>query len=127
MGSAADFQGIPGVFPGPFLRKRAGGAAAGKLSVEGAGGLCASDMLFSMPLHGRKHNSEGSQEKKEQKGNDDQENMAELNPLPEDYQQNGDEKAAAKVLSLLVYRILDAFPHRGHRYSPSLWMPQACK
>jgi len=65
----------------------------GKLSVEGAGGLCASDMLFSMPLHGRKHNSEGSQEKKEQKGNDDQENMAELNPLPEDYQQNGDEKA----------------------------------
>ena len=19
------------------------------------------------------------------------------------------------------------FPHRGHRYSPSLWMPQACK
>ena len=58
--------------------------------------------------------------------------MAELNPLPEDYQQNGDEKpkaeaAAAKVLSLLVYRILDAFPHRGHRYSPSLWMPQACK
>ena len=112
MGSAADFQGIPGVFPGrvriieffpvwirflfrtrPFLRKRAGGAAAGKLSVEGAGGLCASDMLFSMPLHGRKHNSEGSQEKKEQKGNDDQENMAELNPLPEDYQQNGDEKA----------------------------------
>ena len=35
--------------------------------------------------------------------------------------------AAAKVLSLLVYRILDAFPHRGHRYSPSLWMPQACK
>ena len=112
MGSAADFQGIPGVFPGrvriieffpvwirflfrnrPFLRKRAGGAAAGKLSVEGAGGLCASDMLFSMPLHGRKHNREGSQEKKEQKGNDDQENMAELNPLPEDYQQNGDEKA----------------------------------
>ena len=71
----------------------AGGAAAGKLSVEGAGGLCASDMLFSMPLHGRKHNSEGSQEKKEQKGNDDQENMTELNPLPEDYQQNGDEKA----------------------------------
>ena len=87
MGSAADFQGIPGVFPGrvriieffpvwirfffrnrPFLRKRAGGAAAGKLSVEGAGGLCASDMLFLCPFMGESTIVKGARRKKNRKG-----------------------------------------------------------